>query len=141
MSKLNAASRLREEVLNVPNTVLLISVGHPDKVIRFTRMPDSLKRWRDNKAAERSEKEFPTAHTPINLDKGPDAEAWKEITRELFLQARRDRPVPEALPVAEDCHTDWSVGPEEVPVVEINAIEVVSTVSDAPRRGRPPKEA
>ena len=57
----------------------------------------------------------------LNLDRGPDQEAWNAAQREAFLGARRDRPMPEPLPVAKDNVTGWSVDTEDVPVIELEA--------------------
>lgn len=123
MSTLNAASRLRNEVLKVPHTVLLISPGHPDKVVRFNRAPEALKAYRLQKVREINPKfteaEFKTVHTEFDLGNGPQAEAWNAICDEVKRQARRDIPTPQPEEVSPDSQTDWSMGPEDVPVVEL----------------------
>src|SRR3569833_2938942 len=124
MATLNAASRLREQVLKIPNTVLLISAGHPDRVIRFNRLPEIIQVYRKNKEQEKG---FISEHTALNLDIGPDQECWRNAMRESSQMARRDRPMPEPLAVAPDTKTDWALGPEDVPVVEMNIIEVVQS--------------
>lgn len=122
MSTVSAAIRLREKVSSVPGTCLIISAGHPDKIIKFQVLPKSLEKlFFDNAAAQGIKTSKVLYPVTINLDKGPDQEAWNASKREFFLSARRDRPVPEPLPVSEDSHTDWSVDEEDVPVIE-NAI-------------------
>lgn len=123
MATLNAASRLRNEVLNVPNTVLLISPGHPDKIVRFNRAPDSLKSYRLQKVLERNpkgkESDYITSHTEFDLGNGPQSEAWASICDEVKRQARRDIPTPQPEEVSPDSKTDWMLGPGDVPVVEL----------------------
>lgn len=123
MSTLNAASRLRNEVLKVPHTVLLISPGHPDKVVRFNRAPEALKAYRLQKVREINprftEAEYKTVHTEFDLGNGPQAEAWNAICDEVKRQARRDIPTPQPEEVSPDSQTDWMMGPEDVPVVEL----------------------
>lgn len=126
MATLNAASRLRNEVLNVPYTVLLISPGHPDKVVRFNRAPEALKAYRLQKVLEISPKftetDFKTVHTEFDLGNGPQSEAWASICDEVKRQARRDIPTPMPEEVSPDSKTDWSMGPEEVPFVELQGL-------------------
>ena len=56
----------------------------------------------------------------LNLDLGPDQEAWNNAQREAFLGARRDRPMPEPLPVSAENKDGWSVDNEDVPVIEFD---------------------
>ena len=93
MSTLSADSRLREKVTAVPGTVVLIGAGNVDRVIRFTKMPTCLIPF---KKKIEGGSVFPVL---LNLDRGPDQEAWKEAQREAFIGARRDRPMPGAVPV------------------------------------------
>lgn len=133
MATLNAASRLRNEVLKVPHTVLLISPGHPDKVVRFNRAPEALKAYRLMKVKEISpklqESDYVTAHTEFDLGNGPQSEAWGSICDEVKRQARRDIPTPQPEEVSPDSKTDWMMGPEEVPVVELQG-QVLAAVEE-----------
>lgn len=131
MAKLNAASRLRDQVLSVPNTVLLVAAGRVDRVIRFNRRPNMLSKYRFDKARESSQSltDIDTPYTVLNMDKGPDAETWRNIEREVNQTSRRDRPVPDPLSVAEDCHEEWSVAPEDVPLIELNHVTEMEPVS------------
>lgn len=123
MATLNAASRLRNQVLDVPHTVLLISPGHPDKVVRFNRAPEALTAWRLLKVREISpkftESDYKTVHTEFDLGNGPQSEAWAAICDEVKRQARRDVPTPMPEEVSADSQTDWMMGPEDVPLVEL----------------------
>lgn len=117
MSTLSADSRLRNRVTAIEGTVVLVGAGNVDRVIRFSpRMPACLipfKTKTDGKSI------FPVL---LNLDRGPDQEAWNAAQRESFLSARRDRQMPEALPVSADNKTGWSVDADDVPVVELPQI-------------------
>ena len=115
MSTLSADSRLRARVAAIPGTVILVGAGNVDRVIRFTKLPVALEAFKTKAEGSSS---FPVI---LNLDRGPDQEAWNNAQREAFLSARRDRPMPEALPVAADNTKGWSVDVEDVPVVEFDA--------------------
>lgn len=132
MSTVSAASRLRERVSSIQGTCLLVAAGHPDKIIRFQVLPKSLEKLYFDKAEaegiKTKEAVFPVM---VNLDRGPDQEAWNAAKREFFLTARRDRPTPEPLPVSEDSHTDWSVDAEDVPVVENGIVSAETKIEAA----------
>lgn len=125
MPTLSAANRLRIEVLAVPGTVLLSQAGIPDKVIRYQKVPDPIEKLKADNSIYQTR-----SHYTVNLDRGPDQEAWRDAQREVFLQARRDKPVPEPVSVAENSHEEWSVGNEDVPMVE-NAIVLPAAVREA----------
>lgn len=118
MQTLSAANKLRSKVLTLPGIVVLTSAGHPDKVIRFQVMPEVLVKLEKDKDEGRG-------YLCVNLDRGPDQEAWRDAMDVTRRTARRDVPIPDPLAVSEDCHSDWSVGEEDVPTIE-NAIEIVS---------------
>lgn len=94
---LSAASRLRNKCLEVPNTILLYSAGEVDKVIRV----------------------IPLESCVLNLDRGPDQEKWEDIKGIINSEARRDRPVPRPLPVSQKTSEEWSLLPEDIPVIEL----------------------
>lgn len=112
MSMLSADSRLRARVSAIPGTVILVGAGHVDRAIRFTKLPAVLEPFKTKSEGERV---FPVI---LNLDRGPHQEAWNSAQREAYLHARRDRPMPEALPVAADNSKGWSLDAEDVPVIE-----------------------
>lgn len=109
-AQLSAASRLREEVLKMPGVILIGEAGHPDKIIRLQSVPEYM-----NEFKVRPDK---GNYIFINLDKGPHQEAWKRLNAEAGRTARRDMPVPSPVHVAPDSHKEWSIGPDEVPLVE-----------------------
>ena len=113
IAPLSAANKLRNQVLSVPGTVLIGQAGHPDKVIRLEHVPEYLNEFK-KRGAE---------HLFINMDRGPDQEAWNTAMREVFSTARRDRPVPNPIPVSQDSHAEWAVSVDDVPLIE-NGIKV-----------------
>lgn len=114
MPTLSADSRLRSQVAAVPGTVILVGAGHVDRVIRFTKLPAVLENF---KTKAEGASVYPVM---LNLDLGPDQEAWNNAQREAFLGARRDRPMPEPLPVSAENKDGWSVDNEDVPVIEFD---------------------
>lgn len=113
MATLSADNRLRNKVVSIEGTVVLVGAGHVDRVIRFTKLPECLIPFL-TKAEPK-----PIYPVLLNLDRGPDQEAWAQAKREAFLLARRDKPTPEALPVCEKNSEGWAVDAEDVPVVEM----------------------
>ncbi len=116
MAQLSAANKLRNQVLDIDGTVLLCTAGRVDAVLRFQVVPDCLVPFRRDGQK----------HVFINLDNGPAREAWETARREVFLKARRDRPIPEPIPVAENSNEEWSLSPEDVPLVENLAGELAN---------------
>ena len=112
---LSAANKLRNQVLSVPGTVLISQAGRPDKIIRFETVPDYLTEF----------KRRGQDYIFINMDRGPDQEAWNTAMRDAFSTARRDRPIPAPVEVSKDSHEEWSVSADDVPVIE-NGVKVVS---------------
>jgi len=123
VAQISAANKLRNQVLAVPGTILIGQAGHPDKIIRFEHVPDYLNEFKKKNAS----------YIFINMDKGPDQEAWSNAMRETFSTARRDRPVPNPIPVAPDSHEEWSVSLEDVPLIENGVAEV--TVQEVKNEG------
>lgn len=113
MQQLSADNRLRQTVSAQDGIVILTGAGNVDRVIQFTRLPECLVPFKTKKEGKSV---FPVV---LNLDRGPHQEAWRDATREAFLSARRDRPMPEPLPVAATNAEGWSVGVEDVPLVEM----------------------
>ena len=118
---ITAAERLRRQVLDIEGTVLFCYAGYPDKVIRFQYTPECLREFKVSDGK----------HIFLDMGKGPCEEAWKVAQREVFLKARRDRPIPEPMPVAENSKDEWSLAPEDVPVVE-NAGDAIISVTTPP---------
>lgn len=118
MSTLSADSRLRSQVAAIDGTVILVGAGNVDRVIRFTKVPSCLIPF---KTKTEGDTVYPVI---LNLDRGPDQEAWNTAQREAFRSARRDRPMPEALPVSGKNSEGWSVSAEDVPVVEYEEVPV-----------------
>ena len=124
MPTLNADVKLRNKVAAVEGTVILIGAGHVDRVIRFTKLPECLEAFK-TKVIDGTV----TWPVLLNLDRGPDQEAWAQAKRETFVTARRDRPVAEPLPVSAKNSEGWSVDAEDVPVVEIETKDKVDEES------------
>jgi hypothetical protein len=120
MAILSADNRLRQQVCAVDGTVLLVGAGFVDRVIRFTQTPDCLKPFmtKDNDVSV-----FPVV---LNLDRGPGQEAWKEAMRDAESRARRDKPIPQPLEVSEKTSEGWSVGNEDIPIIEYDAAAKVT---------------
>ena len=130
---LSAANRLRNKVLSIPGTVLIMNPGYVDRVIRFEKLPDVLAEYK--KVSRNPE----NAHITIDLGNGPSSEAWRDALDVVRRTARRDRPVPDPIAVAENVHEDWAIAEEDVPVIE-SSIEVVTQAeTDKRGPGRPKK--
>lgn len=147
MATLSADNKLRARVAAVPGTVILVGAGHPDRAIRFETLPKVLKpfltpeyKTREVRKVNEYEVEEVTEETyatgrkvfpaVINLDRGPQAEAWVQASREVFLTARRDKPTPEPLAVAEKPSEGWSLEEADVPLIE-NGVVATPAVSDS----------
>ena len=107
---LSAASKLRDMGLKVPGTVLICQAGHPDEIIRLEVVPEVLNDF----------KKKGHDYILINLDRGPDQEHWRAALSEMNRMARRDKPMPNPIPVAQDSNKEWSLSPEDVPLIENN---------------------
>lgn len=114
MAMLSADNRLRNKVAAVEGTVILVGAGNVDRVIRFTELPEVLKPFMSKDPAS-NESHYPVM---INLDRGPDQEAWTAAMRDANARARRDKPIPQALEVSAKHSEGWSVDVEDVPVIE-----------------------
>lgn len=112
MAMLSADNRLRQKVSAIDGTVILVGAGHVDRVIRFTKLPDVLEAF---KTADNDAKVYPVV---LNLDRGPDQEAWAAAMRDANSRARRDKPIPQPLEVSASHSEGWSVDVEDVPVIE-----------------------
>lgn len=108
-TNLSASAALRKDIISSPNIILLCSAGFPDKIIRVVPLPSR----------------------KLNLDRGPDMEEWKDIERQVYTRARRDRPIPTPVPVAQSSKDEWSLRLEDIPTVVL-IDEAVSSVSAVP---------
>lgn len=115
MATLSADNRLRNKVCAGEGTVILIGAGHVDRVIRFTVLPDCLKSFMTEVEGKMV---YPVK---INLDRGPDQEAWSAALRDAGARARRDKPMPSPLEVSAAHNEGWAVDDEDVPVIEYDA--------------------
>ena len=128
---LSADNRLRQKVSEVDGTVILVGAGNVDRCIRFTKLPDCLKPFMtkyhvDTEGGGSAEKtKFPVM---LNLDRGPDQEAWAEAKRQANFGARRDKPMPEALPVSAKNEEGWALDFEDIPVIEFEESEKAKPV-------------
>lgn len=117
MATISADNRLRAKVAAIKGTVILIGAGHVDRAIRFSPdIPDCLVPFKTK--IEGAEAVFPVL---MNLDRGPDQEAWAQSERESFLRSRRDKQIPQPLPVSEKNSEGWSLDAEDIPVIEFDA--------------------
>lgn len=123
MATISADNRLRSKVSAIEGTVILIGAGHVDRAIRFTSVPDCLKAFMTK--IEGKPDSYPVL---LNLDRGPDQEAWAQAQREAFLKSRRDKQIPEALPVSEKNSEGWSLDAEDIPVIEFDEKVVKASV-------------
>lgn len=125
MPTLPADVRLRNKVSSVEGTVILIGAGHVDRVIRFTNLPPVLKPFM-TPVPDTKDFTFPVM---LNLDRGPDQEAWAAAVRDAHSRARRDKPIPQPLEVSAKHSEGWSVDVEDVPVIEYDEKAVVAEPS------------
>lgn len=116
MATISPDNRLRAKVTAIKGTVIIIGAGHVDRAIRYTALPDCLKPFMTK--VDGGPDVFPVL---LNLDRGPDQEAWAQAKRESFLRARRDQQIPEPLPVSEKNSEGWSLDVDDIPVVEFDA--------------------
>lgn len=123
MALLSADNRLRQSVCAVEGTVLLVGAGFVDRVIRFTHTPECLKTFmtKDNDVSV-----YPVV---LNLDRGPGQEAWKQAMRDAESRARRDKPIPQPLEVSEKTSEGWSVGNEDIPIIEYDKDKAASVAN------------
>lgn len=129
MAHLTADNKLRARVAAIPGTVILVGAGHPDRVVRFETLPDCLKQYM-SKAYSKDGAEMNVYPVILNLDRGPGQEAWAQASREVFLTARRDKPTPDPLAVAEKPSEGWSLEEADVPLIE-NGKAPVPVVSES----------
>lgn len=121
MATVSADVKLRNKVASIDGTVILVGAGNVDRVVRFTKLPECLETFKTEIEERKGDSVTKRMAYPVvlNLDRGPHQEAWAQAKREAFLQARRDRPMPEPLEVSPDNKTGWSLDAEDVPVIEI----------------------
>lgn len=116
-----AEKRLIQSVETLPNLIKVVSVGRVDRVFRVE----------------------PLEARVLDLDRAPDAEEWAKIQRLIYLKAPLEQRGLEPVPVGNK--QDWTLLPEDVPVVRIQG-DVPSDlkpmkVEDVKRGpGRPPRE-
>lgn len=125
---LSAASKLRDQVLSMDGTILLVSPGHPDKVIRVLPLPEFALEYK----RARSEGRDLSKHLKLDLGNGPDSEIWREIERQIFLSPERGRVMPVPLSVSKDSNSEWGVSPEEVPTVSMFVAPSAPATASAP---------
>lgn len=117
---LSAANKLRNKVLSDPNTVLLVQAGGVDKVLKVVPLPKHIvDEWGPNSEARRRSNPEGQKAVVLNLDNGPQNEAWQAIEREIFLRARRDRETPKPREVAPDSRSEWELDETDVPTVAL----------------------
>lgn len=121
MATISADNRLRAKVAAIEGTVILIGAGHVDRAIRFSEIPDCLRPFLTK--VEGKPDAYPVL---LNLDRGPDQEAWAAAKREAFLRSRRDKQIPEALPVSEKNSEGWSLDASDVPFIEFDGTTPIS---------------
>lgn len=122
---LTAHQKLRNSALAQEGMVLVVQGGQPDKAIRVLPLPKFLE-----EQVIRSKKQG-KSWVELFLDTGPDLEAWRDLEREIFLRAPRDQAMPRPIAVANGIREEWSLNPEDIPVVRLHDTDQVP-VEDAP---------
>lgn len=123
---MTAASKLRDICLALEGVILITAAGHPDKILRVLPLD---KRFKDTHGKKDSQGKYVEPCLVLSLDNGPQAEAWREIERDIFIRSRRDRAIPSPVPVAPSSKEEWSINPEDIPVVTLipEAQEIAET--------------
>ncbi len=114
---ISAASKLRDICLALEGTILITSAGHPDKILRVIPLDG---RFKEVHGRKDSQGKYVEPCLILSLDNGPQSEAWREIEREIFLRSRRDQPIPTPIPVSPSSKEEWSINPEDIPVVALD---------------------
>lgn len=118
---LTADVKLRNEVLRDPNIVLITNPGFSDKVVKIVPLPECVKQFREEQLSERRQKsEFKDLqHVELDMSKGPHQEMWRNMEREIFVKADRDKPFDKPADVNAKIGDPWAMSPEDVPVINL----------------------
>lgn len=93
MSK--AIDRVIDAVDGMPNLIKLVKGGKVDRVMRVV----------------------PLESRTLDLDTGPDGEEWEQVKRLIYLRAPVEKRGLD--PVEVGTYKEWTLLPEQVPVVEL----------------------